>query len=80
MLLVIDGVVTDCEQTREAIVKSSQLPMSVIIVGVGNADFSAMAFLEKQLPGSGGKTAIRTNTKFELFRNFKMVGLFQCKR
>lgn len=32
--------------TREAIVHASHLPMSVIIVGVGNADFSDMQMLD----------------------------------
>ena len=33
-------------QTKSAIVSASRLPMSIIIVGVGNADFSAMDELD----------------------------------
>ncbi|NWJ07005.1 CPNE4 protein, partial [Crypturellus undulatus] len=39
LLILTDGVVTDMADTREAIVRASYLPMSIIIVGVGNADF-----------------------------------------
>ena len=38
------------EKTKQALVNASKLPMSVIIVGVGNADFSAM----NELDGDNG--------------------------
>lgn len=34
------------EKTKEAIVNASTLPLSIIIVGVGNADFEAMRELD----------------------------------
>ncbi|KAK8764365.1 hypothetical protein V5799_033022, partial [Amblyomma americanum] len=40
LLIITDGVISDMPQTMEAIVQASILPMSIIIVGVGNADFS----------------------------------------
>lgn len=40
LLIITDGVISDMPQTLEAIVQASSLPMSIIIVGVGNADFS----------------------------------------
>jgi len=40
LLIITDGVITDMPQTVEAIVNASLLPMSIIIVGVGQADFS----------------------------------------
>jgi hypothetical protein len=36
----------DLDATREAIVKASKLPLSIIIVGVGEEDFSSMEFLD----------------------------------
>ncbi|NXX54701.1 CPNE3 protein, partial [Scopus umbretta] len=39
LLIITDGVITDLDQTRTAIVNASKLPMSIIIVGVGGADF-----------------------------------------
>ncbi|KAK7296167.1 hypothetical protein VNO77_50617 [Canavalia gladiata] len=37
-----DGIVTDLQETINALVKASDLPMSILIVGVGNADFTSM--------------------------------------
>ncbi len=39
LLILTDGVITDMPQTCEAIVNASSLPLSIIIVGVGDADF-----------------------------------------
>uniref|UniRef100_M3Y193 C2 domain-containing protein n=1 Tax=Mustela putorius furo TaxID=9669 RepID=M3Y193_MUSPF len=50
LLLLTNGAVTDVEATCEAVVHASHLPMSVIIVGVGGADFEAM----EQLDADGG--------------------------
>lgn len=46
LLILTDGVITDMPQTREAIVNASSLPVSIIIVGVGQADFDAMEELD----------------------------------
>lgn len=37
-----DGVITDLQETKEALVKASDLPLSILIVGVGGADFKEM--------------------------------------
>lgn len=42
LLIITDGAITDMNQTIEAIYRASALPMSIIIVGVGDADFSGM--------------------------------------
>ena len=42
LLIVTDGIITDMEQTKSAIVDAALLPISIIIVGVGGADFDAM--------------------------------------
>ena len=36
------GIINDMQATIQAIVSSSGLPLSIIIVGVGGADFGAM--------------------------------------
>ena len=45
-----DGTIHDMPQTKEIIVQISALPASVIIIGVGDADFDAM----EELDGDGG--------------------------
>lgn len=46
LLILTDGVITDMDQTRHAVVAASALPMSIIIVGVGGADFTMMEELD----------------------------------
>ena len=46
LLMLTDGVISDMADTIGSIVRASRLPMSIIIVGVGNADFSAMDKLD----------------------------------
>ncbi|KAM3673689.1 copine-8 isoform X2 [Ammospiza nelsoni] len=46
LLIITDGVISDMAQTKESIVNASRLPMSIIIVGVGPAEFDAMEELD----------------------------------
>ena len=46
LLLLTDGVIHDMPQTKQLLVDLSELPCSVIIIGVGNADFSMMEELD----------------------------------
>eukprot|EP00064_Thunnus_orientalis_P014578 superscaffoldBa00002551_g14624 len=76
LLIITDGVITDMDRTRTAIVDASHLPMSIIIVGVGGADFSAMEFLDsddKLLRSPSGHVASRDIVQFVPFRNFQIV-------
>uniref|UniRef100_A0A8C3AKF6 Copine-3 n=1 Tax=Cyclopterus lumpus TaxID=8103 RepID=A0A8C3AKF6_CYCLU len=74
LLIITDGVITDMDQTRSAIVEASRLPMSIIIVGVGGADFSEMEFLDsddKLLRSPRGDVASRDIVQFVPFRDFQ---------
>lgn len=76
LLIITDGVITDLDETRHAIVNASKLPMSIIIVGVGGADFSAMEFLDGDggnLRSPSGEVAIRDIVQFVPFRQFQNV-------
>ncbi|XP_053323189.1 copine-3 [Spea bombifrons] len=73
LLIITDGVITDLDKTRQSIVDAAKLPMSIIIVGVGEADFSAMEFLDGDggtLRSVTGEAAIRDIVQFVPFRNF----------
>uniref|UniRef100_A0A2K6F502 Copine 7 n=1 Tax=Propithecus coquereli TaxID=379532 RepID=A0A2K6F502_PROCO len=74
LLILTDGVVTDMADTREAIVRASHLPMSIIIVGVGNADFTDMQILDGDdgvLRSPRGEPALRDIVQFVPFRELK---------
>lgn len=42
LLILTDGCIMDMADTTRAIVEASHLPFSILIVGVGEADFAAM--------------------------------------
>ncbi|KAI1235530.1 hypothetical protein IHE44_0002409, partial [Lamprotornis superbus] len=76
LLIITDGVISDMDETRHAVVQASKLPMSIIIVGVGNADFAAMEFLDgdsRVLHSHTGEEAVRDIVQFVPFRNFRNV-------
>jgi len=45
-MIITDGVITDFQATVDQIVRASDLPMSILIVGVGEADFDQMEQLD----------------------------------
>lgn len=79
LLILTDGVVTDMADTREAIVRASYQPLSIIIVGVGNADFTDMQILDGDdgvLRSPKGEPVLRDIVQFVPFRDFKTVSVF----
>jgi hypothetical protein len=46
LLVITDGVITDMKSTINEIVKASELPISLIVVGVGDEDFGLMNLLD----------------------------------
>lgn len=51
LLIITDGVINDMDNTIGAIVHAAQLPLSILIVGVGAADFSAMEVSRRRRGG-----------------------------
>jgi len=47
LLILTDGQINDMQETSDLIVECAKYPLSIIIVGIGKADFSNM----KQLDG-----------------------------
>ncbi|XP_071448546.1 copine-8-like [Hetaerina americana] len=78
LLIITDGVITDMPKTIQAIVSASALPMSIIIVGVGSADFGAMEVLDSDgtpLTAPNGSRAVRDIVQFVPLRNFMKSGV-----
>lgn len=46
LLIITDGIISDMHLTKRAVIEASTLPISIIIVGVGDADFEAMDELD----------------------------------
>uniref|UniRef100_A0AAQ4QWU5 Copine 8 n=1 Tax=Gasterosteus aculeatus aculeatus TaxID=481459 RepID=A0AAQ4QWU5_GASAC len=72
LLIITDGVISDMAQTKESIVNAACLPMSIIIVGVGPAEFDAMEELDGDeiRISSRGRYAERDIVQFVPFRDY----------
>merc|ERR1719242_1904102 len=76
LLILTDGIINDMKQTKNIIVEmaNTNLPISIIIVGVGNADFSAMDELDgddRGLMNSKGQYAKRDIVQFVPMRQYQ---------
>lgn len=73
LLIITDGVINDMKKTIDEVVKASTKPMSIIIVGVGNANFGSMEVLDaddRALRDSKGQTAKRDIVQFVPLKDF----------
>uniref|UniRef100_A0A8P4GF34 Copine family member IX n=1 Tax=Dicentrarchus labrax TaxID=13489 RepID=A0A8P4GF34_DICLA len=72
LLMITDGVISDMVQTKEAVVNAASLPLSIIIVGVGPAEFDAMEELDgdEVRVSSRGRFAERDIVQFVPFRDY----------
>lgn len=74
LVILTDGVIADMEQTVDMICHISETtPLSIIIVGVGKADFRKMEMLDSDegiLRDSKGKAAERDIVQFVPFRKY----------
>jgi hypothetical protein len=75
-LIITDGVINDMQDTKDAIVDAGRIPLSIIIVGVGGADFTAMDELdadEVPLVSRAGVRMVRDLVQFVPFTKFARV-------
>ena len=74
LMILTDGKIDDMDDTIYALVEASFLPISVIIVGIGNGDFGDMDILDadkKPLIDKNGRKADRDLVQFVPFNKFK---------
>jgi hypothetical protein len=65
LVIITDGDITDMEQTLDAIKRATDLPLSIVIIGVGDNDFSSMEKLDADnIQISGGGKKIRDIVQF----------------
>ena len=76
LLIITDGIICDMHQTKRAILQASQLPLSIIIVGVGSADFAAMSELDsdEELLSVDGRKCARDIVQFVPMNRFLVSG------
>ena len=74
LMILTTGVIDDLQQTIDLLVEACELPLSVIIVGIGNGDFTNMEKLdgdETLLSSSSGKKRIRDIVQFVPFNKYE---------
>ena len=60
LMILTDGMIQDLEDTIEALVEGSFYPLSVIIIGIGDCDFSKMEQLDgDEIPIKSKKTGMK---------------------
>jgi len=67
LVIMTDGKVDDFQDTVNSIVKASEYPISIIIIGIGNNKFENMNVLaddDNRLVDQNGKSALRDIVKF----------------
>jgi len=65
LLILTDGAVSDINATIASLTAASDAPLSIVIVGIGNADFSSMQYLDDQ----GSSTDIVQFVEFNAHRH-----------
>jgi hypothetical protein len=73
-LLITDGIIQDMPETIDEVVAGSYLPLSIIIIGVGDANFDNMVVLDGDdygLRDSNGKFWMRDIVQFVPFNEYE---------
>ena len=73
ILMLTDGCIHDMRETIDLIVEASELPLSIIIIGIGNADFKNMEILDAddfELTDSNKQKAKRDIVQFVKYNEF----------
>ena len=74
LMILTDGIIDDVDYTIDQLVEGSFLPLSVIIIGVGRADFSTMKVLDADdnpLVDSRGRKSARDLVQFVPFLKYE---------
>ena len=73
LMILTDGIIEDSDDTIDALIEASFLPISVIIIGIGNADFTNMNILDADdAPLSNDKQkSSRDLVQFVPFNNYR---------
>ena len=74
LMILTDGIIEDMGDTKDELVEGSFLPLSVIIIGVGKADFSNMNVLDADndpLVNSEGVKSVRDLVQFVPFLKYE---------
>ncbi len=81
LLILTDGVIHDKEEVKDLLVKCGKLPLSIVIVGIGDGggdDWKIMDELDDndmQMTDFEGNKTVRDLVQFTEFQKFKNNGV-----
>ena len=81
LMILTDGIINDTQETIDSIVEASKLPLSIVIIGIGDSNFTSMEILdgdEKPLTNSSGEIRKRDIVQFVEFNKFKDKNNINC--
>eukprot|EP00523_Entomoneis_sp_CCMP467_P009056 CAMPEP_0168729774 /NCGR_PEP_ID=MMETSP0724-20121128/6388_1 /TAXON_ID=265536 /ORGANISM="Amphiprora sp., Strain CCMP467" /LENGTH=633 /DNA_ID=CAMNT_0008776691 /DNA_START=39 /DNA_END=1940 /DNA_ORIENTATION=- len=73
LLLLTSGNVEDVQETKQCLIDCSDDPLSVVIVGIGDASFDSMEFLDEHDPATEAGRDITKFVKFDDYRSFNAL-------
>jgi Copine len=73
LLILTAGNVEDVRETKQHLIKASKNPLSVVIVGIGEADFSGMEFLDAFDPQVDDGRDITKFVRFNDYRSYNAL-------
>mmetsp|Transcript_1319 Transcript_1319/g.2161 ORF Transcript_1319/g.2161 Transcript_1319/m.2161 type:complete len:604 (-) Transcript_1319:52-1863(-) len=71
LLILTAGNIENVQETKDELIRASDSPLSVVIVGISDNDFASMEFLDEHADTEGG----RDITKFVTFDDYKSYNL-----
>ena len=77
LMILTDGLINDMKETTKLLVDCASLPLSVIIIGIGDADFTNMVTLDGDdipLTDFDGRVTERDLVQFVEYEKFKKKG------
>ena len=77
LMILTDGMIDDMDDTIDSLVEASFLPISVIIIGIGDANFTNMNILDaddEPLRDRRGRKSDRDLVQFVPFKKFSYNG------
>lgn len=82
LMILTDGEIYELDATITSIINASDLPLSIIIVGIGTSDFGKLVTLDGDdgLMNRNGEKAQRDIVQFVPFRDFKENGAALAER
>jgi len=73
LLILTAGNVENVKETKKQLIDASDNPLSVVIVGIGDADFKGMEFLDEHDPKHEDGRDITKFVRFSDYRSFNAL-------